>query len=92
MQLPLPSHRSAGSHDLFCPLFPALFLCEFLWKPFCLFLGVWSLILVLWKSTCTVNYLLTYREKDKDYLKHAIRCLFFSPPREVYNLVCIMLG
>lgn len=39
-----------------------------------LFLGVWSLILVLWKSTCTVNYLLTYREKDKDYLKHALGC------------------
>lgn len=64
--LPLPSHGSAGSHDLFRPLFSALFLCEFLWKPFCLFLGVWSLILVLWKSTCTVNSLLTYGEKDKD--------------------------
>lgn len=64
--LPLPSHGSAGSHDLFRPLFSALFLCEFLWKPFCLFLGVWSLILVLWKSTCTVNSLLTYGQKDKD--------------------------
>lgn len=72
-------------------LFSALFLCEFFWKPFCLFLGVWSLILVLWKSTCTVNYLLTYREKDKDYLKHTVGCLFFSLER-VYNLVCLMLG
>lgn len=89
--LPLPSHGSAGSHDLFRPLFSALFLCEFFWKPFCLFLGVWSLILVLWKSTCTVNYLLTYREKDKDYLKHTVGCLFFSLER-VYNLVCLMLG
>lgn len=90
MRLPLPSHGSAGSHDLFRPLFSALFLCEFLWKLFFLFLGVWSLILVLWKSTCTVNYLLTYREKDKDYLKHAVGCLFFFP-REVYNLVCLVL-
>jgi len=81
MRLPLPSHGSAGSHDLFRPLFSALFLCEFLWKLFCLFLGVWSLILVLWKSTCTVNYLLTYREKDKDYLKHAVGCLLFFPAR-----------
>lgn len=55
-----------------------------------LFLGVWSLILVLWKSTCTVNYLLTYREKDKDYLKHALGCLVYFQ-RDVYDLVWFML-